>query len=98
MPDYNPDKESHRDHKWIVHKSVTGMHDFTKVAAGDKTMPFNGEGRFVVSDESVANEIRNKYPATTTVTRVTANHASDRGHKYFFTCPKMPWHEEKQDE
>ena len=62
-------------------------------------MPFNGEGRFVVSDESVANEIRNKYPATTTVTRVTANHASDRGHKYFFSCPAMPWHEqEKEDE
>lgn len=97
MPDYNPDKERHRDHKWIVHKSVTGMHDFTKVKAADKVMKFNGEGRFCVDDESVANEIREKYPATTTVTRVNANHASDRGHKYFFAGIAMPWHKNEEE-
>ncbi|MHC4752223.1 MAG: hypothetical protein ACYTFW_20415 [Planctomycetota bacterium] len=96
MPDYNPDKESHRDHKWIVHKSVTGHHDFTKVNAGGKVMPFNGEGRLVVNDEGLANEIRQKYPATTTVTRVSAHHSSDRGHKYFFNCPAMPWHKDPE--
>ena len=92
MPDFNPDKEAHRDHKWIVHKAVTGMHDFTKVKVADKVMPFNGEGRFAVDDESIANEIRQKYPRTVTVSRVSAHHPSDRGHKYFFSCPAMPWH------
>ncbi len=93
MPDYNADREGHRDHKWIVHKAVKGMHGFTKVKAGGKVMPFNGEGRLVVGDESVANEIRQKYPRTTTVTRVNNHHPSDRGHRYFFSCPAMPWHE-----
>ena len=96
MPDYNADKEAHRKHKWIVHKAVGGMHDFTKVEVADKVMPFNGEGRFAVDDEGVANDIREKYPRTTTVTRVNAHHVSDRGHKYFFSCPAIPWHKEEE--
>jgi hypothetical protein len=61
---------------------------------------FNKEGRFVVGDEGLAADIRKNYPQEVTVSRVTASHASDRGHKYFFSCPAMPWHkgEEKQNE
>jgi hypothetical protein len=59
-------------------------------------MKFNGEGRFSVDDESVAAEIRKEYPATTTVTRVSKYHSSDRGHIYFFgQMPEMPWHKEE---
>ena len=90
-PDYNPDKEAHRNHKWIVHKALN-KDGFNGVRAGGKVLPFDSQGRFAVSDESVAKEIRNRYPRSATVTRVTADHASDRGHKYFFTCPEMPWH------
>ena len=94
MRDFNPDREGHRDHKWIVHKAIKGIHNFTKVEAGGKVMPFNAEGRLAVDDEAVAAEIREKYPRTATVTRVTASHPSDRGHKYFFSVPELPWHKE----
>lgn len=99
MPDFNPDRESHRDHKWIVHKA-TRSRDFRGVSAAERNMPFDREGRFSVKDESVAAEIRKKYPREVTVSRVTDNHPADRGHKYFFSCPKMPWHkgEEQEDE
>ena len=39
MPDYNPDKESHRKHKWIVHKAIRGG-NFDKVFADGKEMAF----------------------------------------------------------
>ena len=93
MPDYNPDKEAHRDHKWIVHNARrTGRKG---VRLGDKDLMFNREGRFATSDEGLASSIRKEYPRDLTVTRVSAYHASDRGHKYFFSCPSMPWHKEE---
>ena len=100
MPDWNPDRESHRDHKWIVH-NATQRKDFKGVRAAGKDMLFDREGRFMVSDEVVASEIRKNYPRAATVTRVTAHHESDRGHKYFFSVPEMPWKKEigsKEDE
>ena len=93
MPDYNADKEAHRDHKWIIHKAIKG--DQKGVRVGDKNLMFNREGRFVTSDEGLASDIRKAHPQAVTVTRVTANHPSDRGHKYFFRVPEMPWHEEE---
>ena len=98
MPDYNPDREGHRDHKWIVHKAIKDNPQFDGVEAAGKDMKFNHEGRFAINDAKVAAEIRQKYPRAATVTRVSAYHASDRGHKYFFSVPAMPWHEEKEDE
>ena len=96
MPDYNPDREGHRDHKWIVHKAIRGTQKGVRV--GDKDLMFDREGRFAVSDEGLAADIRKNNPHNLTVTRVTASHPSDRGHKYFFSCPAMPWHKEQEDE
>ena len=93
MPDWNPDKEAHRGHKWIVNKAFN-KDGFNGVNVGAKDLSFNKEGRFTVKDEAMASAIRKKYPRTVTVSRVTDNHPSDRGHKYFFSCPAMPWHEE----
>jgi hypothetical protein len=96
MPDYNPDKERHRDHKWIVHKAVRDR-DFLGVVAGGKEMRFNREERFSVSDESIAAEIREDHPHTVAVTRVNNPKPADRGHKYFFGLwPEMPWKRSKQ--
>ena len=92
MPDFNPDREGHRDHKWIVHNAT--RNDIT-VRAAEKAMPFNREGRFSVDDGGVAAEIRKKYPRAVTVTRVSDYHPSDIGHNYFHTVPAMPWHEEE---
>jgi hypothetical protein len=90
MPDWNPDRESHRDHRWIVHQSSFGKH-LKGVRADQRDMPFNREGRFFVKDETVAAEIRQKYPRAVTVSRVSKYHPSDRGHTYFFSCPELPW-------
>ncbi len=96
MPDFNPDREGHVKHKWIVH-NATQNRNFKGVKAGGKDMLFNKEGRFLINDEVVANEIRNEHPRDVTVTRMRYPDVADRGHKYFFSCPKMPWHEEKDD-
>ena len=93
--DYNPDKERHRDHKWIVHKAVRAP-GFKGIYAGEREMPFNHEGRFSVKDEGVAQEIRQEYGREVTVTRVHNTAAVDRGHTYFFSMPALPWH--KYDE
>jgi len=93
MPDFNPDREGHRDHKWIVHKAIRGTQKGVRV--GDKDLMFNREGRFSVTDEGLASDIRKNHPQAVTVTRVTASHPSDRGHKYFFTVSRIPWHEEE---
>ena len=93
MPDWNPNKEAHRDHKWIVHKAIKGTQKGVRV--GEKDLMFNREGRFVTSDEGLASTIRKENPQAVTVTRVTSHHPSDRGHKYFFSVPAMPWHKEE---
>ena len=95
MPDFNPDKEAHRDHKWIVHdatrKRLAGVH------AVGKDLMFNKYGRFSIRDEGVAAEIRQRYPRDVTVTRVSKYHPADRGHKYFFAVPEMPWKKEVKE-
>ncbi|MCK5430397.1 MAG: hypothetical protein KAI94_13040 [Anaerolineales bacterium] len=96
MPDYNPDREGHVKHKWIVH-NATQNRNFKGVKAGDKDMLFNREGRFLISDPVVANEIRNEHPRDVTVTRMRYPDVSDRGHNYFHVCPAMPWHEDEDD-
>ena len=96
MPDFNPDRESHRKHKWIVHRA-TRDRSFTKVNAAEREMTFDREGRFMVGDEGVAKEIREKYPRTATVSRVSTPDPSDRDHKSFFSCPALPWHKDEED-
>ena len=96
MPDFNPDREGHVKHKWIVH-NATQNRNFKGVKAGGKDMLFNREGRFLIDDPVVANEIRNEHPRDVTVTRMRYPDVSDRGHKYFHTVPALPWHEDKND-
>ena len=97
MPDFNPDREGHVQHKWIV-QNATQNRKFEGVKAGGKDMLFDHEGRFLISDEVVANEIRNEHPRDVTVTRMRYPDVSDRGHKYFFSVGKIPWHEENDDD
>jgi len=94
MPDYNPDREGHRKHKWVVHNVMQGGKG---VRVDGKNMMFNKDGRFLVKDEGLAKNIRKNYPHQVTVSRITANDPSDRGHKYFFTVPRMPWHKDEEE-
>lgn len=96
MPDYNPDKERHHNHKFIVQQawpSIVG--DEVKTSKG--TLRPNDQGRMVVKDETLAREIQQQYPRELTVTRTTADHPSDRGHKFLFGgWPEMPWKRKRQ--
>lgn len=100
MPDYNPDKERHRAHKFIVQKAWPGKGkldpgDAIQTSAG--ALKFNHEDRMAVKDEALAREIQQQYPQELAVTRVNANSPADRGHRYHFgQMPAMPWH--KYDE
>ncbi len=96
-PDWNPDREGQVQHKWIV-QNATRNRNFQGVKAGGKDMRFDREGRFLISDEVVAGEIRKEHPRDVTVTRMRYPDVADRGHRYFFQCPKMPWHEDKNDD
>lgn len=90
MPDYNPDREGHSGHKWIVQNALQST-PLESVTTSKGELKFDAEGRCAVSDPALANEIRTQYPHEVAVTRVRHNHPSDRGHRYFFSMPEMPW-------
>lgn len=93
--DYNPDREGHVKHKWIVVDATKTRKKY--IEAGGRILKFGKEGCMRVSDQGLANEIRQKYGGDVTVSRVRHTDTNERGvHKYFFTSPGMPWH--KYDE
>jgi len=92
MPDYNPDKERHVDHKFIVQKAYTFGEETKKgIWHDDKYYKFDKYGRFSLKNETVAREIQTRFPKECTVTRMRYPHISDRGHKYHFSVPELPW-------
>ena len=93
--DYNPDKERHRDHKWMVVKATTDP-SFKEVPTEKGNLKFGKDNAFTVSDPGLANEIRESVGPDATVTRVNNPKPSDRGHRYFFgQMPEMPWKRNK---
>jgi len=90
MADYNPDREGWTGHKYIVQRVWQGP-DTAQVDIGDRRMKWNKQGRMLVNDPAVANAIRQKYGNDVTVTRMRYPDAHDRGHRYIFTMPEMPW-------
>lgn len=92
MPDFNPDKEGHVGHKYIVQDATREKLESVPTSKGD--LKFNNEGRLVVNDPTLASEIRTSTMGRrdVTVTRVRANHPSDQGHRYHFgQFPGLPW-------
>jgi len=96
MPDFNPDKERHRKHKFVVQKAWTdasrpndGLSDGVATSRG--VLKPDDEGRMLVNDEALAREIQQENPKELVVTRMNADDPADAGHKYFFTVPEMPW-------
>ena len=87
-PDYNPDKDRHVDHRFIVQSAV--KRDMESVPGFDN-LKLNRQGRCVVHDEGLAREIQNE-TRDVAVTRMRHPHRSDRGHVYFFgQTYAMPW-------
>ena len=91
MPDFNPDKERHHKHKFIVQKAFPG-----ELAAGVTTskgeLKPNEQGRMVIKDEKLAREVQQEYPRELVVTRMDSDDPADRGHNYHFgQMPPLPW-------
>ena len=93
MTDYNPDKESHKKHKFFVRNAT--KRKFDKLTVEGKDLKFNHEGRMMIKDEKMAREIQAEYPDKLAVTRMR----QEDGHNTFFgSMPEMPWKQEKEVE
>lgn len=93
MPDFNPDKERHHKHKFIVQRAFENWRGRLDggVATSKGVLKPDAQGRMVVRDASLAREIQQENPHELVVTRMQTDHPSDRGHRYVFTVPEMPW-------
>lgn len=98
IPDYNPDKEGHVDHKFIVQPAWPSEAQKDGVESPDgRFLKYGKEKRFMLNDESVARELQKEHRNDLVVTRVRYPHRSDRGHVYFFgQWPEMPWKKKKE--
>lgn len=94
--DYNPDREGHAEHKYIVINATKQPRKF--IEAGGKKIRLSKEGFTSLKDPAIANEIRQKYGTDVTVSRVRSPGQHERGiHNYFFAMPNgLPW--KKYDE
>jgi hypothetical protein len=67
--------------------------DFKGVELDGKRYKFGNDNWFrVPGDPGLANALRQKVGMNATVTRVRYPKPADRGHKYFFQTPRLPWH------
>jgi len=94
--DYNPDREGHIKHRFIVQpNSKRPLQKGVKLDNG-KFLKFNSEKRFVTYNEVLARELQKEYKQDLVVTRVRHPDAADRGHSFFFgQMPEMPWKKNK---
>ena len=91
MPDYNPDKERHHKHKFVVQQAFPDIVGDSVMTSKGELKP-NSQGRMTVKDESLAREIQQQYPREMTVTRMNFDDPADRGHRFHFGgWPEMPW-------
>lgn len=93
--DYNPDKEGHVKHEYVVINAE--QNGAQGVTIGNKEYQFNDQGYFKIGDDpALAQDIRQTVGRSATVTRVRTPDAADRGHKYHFgQMPEMPWKRRK---
>ena len=89
--DYNPDREGHAEHKYIVINATKQPKKY--IEAGGRKLKLSKEGWCSVKDPVIANEIRQNYGSEVTVSRVRSPGVHERGiHNYFFAFPKgLPW-------
>lgn len=101
MPDWNPDREGHIKHKWVVQKAWPDPN--SDLGAGVQTsrgeLKPDAQGRMIVNDPALAHEIRTEHPRDMTVTRMRFESPADRGHRYHFGCwPEMPWKKKEREQ
>ena len=99
MPDYNPDKEGHVQHKYIVQDATRDRLAGVQTSKGQ--LDFDRNGRLLVNDPTLANEIRTSEAGKrdVTVTRVRWQDSHERGHRYHFgQMPELPWKRKEREE
>ena len=95
MPDYNPDRERHVDHKFVVQSAWPNSPKEIMTSKG--LLKANDQGRMIVKDEALAREIQREHPTDLAVTRMRAPKPADAGHRYHFgQMPEMPWKKKKE--
>lgn len=99
MPDYNPDKEGHVPHKFLVQPNSKFPHQKSIKLPSGKELKFNSEKRLTIKDEAFAREIQEEYKKDVVVTRIKDATKYEVGHRYFFGAwPEMPWKKNKENE
>ena len=93
-PDYDPAPDRHAGRKWMIKPALDPHMKYLEL--NGKKYRFNKDGNMVVKDQVVARALQQKYGIDIAVGGVRYPHVADRGHRYFFTSPGMPWH--KYDE
>ena len=97
MPDYNPDKEGHVGHRFIVQPSTKRPLMKSVTTSDGRELKFNHEKRFTTRDVGLARELQKEYGQELIVTRTRHPHVADRGHTYLFgQWPEMPWKKTKE--
>lgn len=92
MPDYNPDREGHVKHRFIVQPNSKFPHQKGVKLDNGKFLKFNREKRFTTSNEPLARELQEEYRKDLVVTRVRHPDEADRGHNFFFgSMPGVPY-------
>ena len=99
MPDYNPDREGHVQHRFIVQPNSKFPNQTGVKLANGKELKFGANKRFVTKNEPLARELMEQYKKDVVVTRMRFPDEADRGHKFLFgQWPEMPWKKNKGDE
>ena len=80
-----------------AYEIIKADNNLTALEVDGKKLDFKRvhDSMFRVKDRGLAMAIREKYGSgrnpDVTVTKVAYPDARDRGHRYFFTVPEMPW-------
>ena len=90
MPDYNPDRERHVGHKFIVSRAQKWTPRTLKL--GEESFDFGRAESFYLKDEMRARALQTEYDRDIAVTRVRWPSVHDRGHRFHFgQMPALPW-------
>ena len=76
--------------RWEVIPNTPGAAEST-LELGGKRYPWGRQGAFHLKDEGVARALEQKYDGQVLTMKVDVPDERDRGHRYLFTVPELPW-------
>lgn len=85
------------DEKQQVIPMTTGAAETTLEMDG-KRYPWGRSGGFQLNDPGEAAALKAKYGHMIDTYSAPVPHPADRGHRYTFSVPELPWKREKKEE